>query len=59
MENLNSVLVMFDNPKYNYQTSVSIQSTKESCENYFVGKYFNVGSYPVENMQKCIGIKFN
>lgn len=58
MENLNSVKVIFQDTKYNYETNVSANSTEKDCNNYFVGKYFNLGSYPREDMQKCISIEF-
>lgn len=58
MSRLNTVLVMFSNDIYNYTTSVSAHSTFESSNEYFTGKYFNVCTYPVENMQQCIGIEF-
>jgi hypothetical protein len=57
--NLNSVEVIFKNPEYNYTTDVSSSTTEAKAKNYFVGKFFNVGIYPKENLQKCIGIKFN
>ena len=49
-----AVRIYFKNPKYNYTTDISNQATEESCKSYFVGKYFNVGIYPKENLQKCI-----
>jgi len=52
-----AVRIYFKNPKYNYTTDISNQATEESCKSYFVGKYFNVGIYPKENLQKCIRIK--
>lgn len=55
---LNAVKVIFANPAYNYITSVSATTTKKSAEEYFVGQKFNLGSYPIENMQKCIKIIF-
>ena len=55
---LNEVKVIFENPIYNYSTDVSALSTEESATAYFVGREFNVGVYPVENMQKCIAIEF-
>ena len=55
---LNSVKVLFNNTEYNYQTSVSATATKESVTHYFVGKKFNLGAYPVEDMQVCTGIEF-
>lgn len=55
---LNSVKVLFADSSFNYETSVSATATKKEATNYFVGKWFNVGLYPVENMQQCIGIEF-
>ena len=52
-----AIRIYFKNPKYNYTTDISNQATEESCKSYFVGKYFNVGIYPKENLQKCIRIK--
>lgn len=57
-QKLNSVKVMFADAKYNYETNVSATSTKESVNEYFVGKSFDMGIYPAENMQQCIGIEF-
>lgn len=57
-DNLNGVKVYFADSSLNYYTSVSAQSTKESTEQYFVGKHFNMGVFPIENMQKCIAIEF-
>lgn len=54
----NSVKVIFENPIYNYETAVSLKSTQKTATQYFVGKYFDKGIYPVENMQQCIGIEF-
>lgn len=55
---LHTVEVMFDNPEYNYQTVVSPNSTEESAREYFVGQSFNVASYPKEQMEKIVDIKF-
>lgn len=55
---LNTVKVLFENHDYNYSTSVSHNITEEGCKGYFVGKSFDMGAYPLENMQKCIGIEF-
>src|SRR5574343_112446 len=57
-KNLNIVKVLFEDSKYNYSTDVSAETTKESAEAYFVGKYFDMGIFPVENLQKCTGIEF-
>lgn len=55
---MNSVQVMFSDPKYNYITSVSAQLTEKSCTDYFVGAAFNVGQYPTDDYQRCVNIKF-
>ena len=57
--NLNTVKVLFTDSKYNYETNVSANSTEQTAKEYFVNKYFDLGVYPKEDMQKCIGIKFN
>lgn len=54
----NSVQVMFKNPKHNYITSVSPQSTERSCKDYFVGNLFNMGQYPTNDYQRCVSINF-
>jgi hypothetical protein len=53
---MNSVLVKFANPKYNYVTSIN--GSEDSARKYFVGKNFNVGSFPKEDFQKVIDIEF-
>ena len=55
---MNAVKVMFKNPKYNYITSVSAQSTEQGCNDYFVGNLFNMGNYPKDDYQRCVNIKF-
>jgi hypothetical protein len=55
---MNSVIVKFDNSKYNYQTNVSNNTTLESATKYFVNTWFNLGIYPREEMKKCTSIKF-
>jgi len=55
---MNSVQVMFNDPKYNYITSVSAQSSERSCTDYFVGETFNLGTYPKDDFQRCVDIKF-
>jgi len=55
---LQTVKVLFADEKYNYVTDVSEQATQESINNYFVGKKFDVGMYPNENVQECIGVVF-
>jgi len=56
--NLNTVKVLFTDSKYNYETNVSSNSTEQTAKEYFVGKYFDLGIYPKEDFQKCIGIEF-
>ena len=55
---LNNVKVIFSNSQYNYETNVSANSTEQTTKEYFVGKYFDLGIYPKEDMQKCIDIEF-
>ena len=55
---LNSVKVLFEDSTFNYTTSVSAESTEKSAASYFVGKSFNMGSYPAELFKECIGIEF-
>ena len=52
-----AILVKFENEKYNYETQVSNTAGDDSIRAYFVGQAFDVGSYPVENVQRCIGIE--
>ena len=56
--NLNNVKVIFSNSQYNYETNVSANATEQTTKEYFVGKYFDLGIYPKEDMQKCIDIEF-
>ena len=56
--NLNTVKVLFTDSKYNYETNVSSNSTEQTAKEYFVNKTFDLGIYPKEDMQKCIGIEF-
>lgn len=53
---LNKVIVKFEDEKYNYCTSVN-QLSYEDLTKYFVGTFFNMGKYPIENFQKCVGIE--
>jgi DNA repair protein RadC len=56
---LASVEVMFENPEYNYTTSVNPNATEQEIRKYFVGNMFDMGVYPSENFQKVIDIKYN
>jgi hypothetical protein len=53
---MKAVKVIFADNQYNYTTSVNPKATNEELKKYFVGAVFNLGVYPVENMQKCINI---
>lgn len=57
MSNLKTVSVLFNDNTLNYKTSVNGECSEESLRKYFVGKFFDMGSFPVENMQKCINIE--
>jgi len=54
----NAVKVYFKNPKHNYTTTVGPNVTAEDAKKYFLDKYFNVGVYPKESLQKPTKIKF-
>lgn len=55
---LNSVVVHFEDASNDYETSVSSSTTEETAKAYFVGTWFDVGSYPKELMRRCTGITF-
>lgn len=55
---MNTVAVQFANPSFNYTTSVSLGTGEVEAREYFVGKCFDVGTYPTENLQKVISIEF-
>jgi hypothetical protein len=55
---LNSVKVIFADEKYNYETSMSANSTEQTVKKYFVGKRFNVEAYPKQDLKECINIEF-
>lgn len=54
---LNTVKIILEDGT-SYETSVSAQSTKESCEAYFVGQMIDVGIYPNEKLVRCVGIEY-
>jgi len=56
--NLAKVDVIFSNPKFNYSTNVNSELTEKEARDYFVGNIFNVGSFPKEQMEDVIDIKF-
>lgn len=49
-----AVKVVFANGDYFY---TKINGTKEEIENYYVDKYFNMGTV-TDSMQKCIRVEF-
>jgi len=55
---LNSVKVLFADSTCNYETSVSAHTTEKEATEYFVGKSFDMGHFPAEEIHKCIGIEF-
>lgn len=52
--NFKTASVKFSNEKYNYTTSVNGNLTDDEIKNYFIGKYFNLGNYDKDDMQKCV-----
>lgn len=58
MSNLNYAHIMFKNSNHGYVTDLSVNTTVESVTDYFLHTSFDVGIYPTENMQSCIGIHF-
>lgn len=56
-KNNNSVKVIFEDDRYNYWTSVSAETTKESAADYFVGKALNLGQTE-DNIQTVTAIDF-
>lgn len=55
---MKAIRVKFENEAYNYITSVNPKATKKEIEDYFVGTYFDLGVFPIEDFQKCIGVEF-
>ena len=54
---LKHVQVSFENPNYNYVTSVNGRLEDQEIIDYFVGTRFNVAPYPQEIFKECIGAK--
>lgn len=59
MAQFKTVLVMFEDQAKNYKTPVNGKLTDEEIKEYFINTVFNVGIYPVENMQKCINVEIH
>lgn len=57
MKQFKTVTVKFEDPQHNYKTSVNGECSNESIKQYFVNTSFNVGRFPIENIQKCIGVE--
>jgi len=55
-EGLRTVHVKFAETKYNYHTDVSNNPSDESLRDHFVGATFNLGAFPIDDMQTCIGL---
>ena len=53
---LKTAKVIFENPEYNYVTSVNGKLSDEEIIKYFKGKIFNLGTVG-DNLQKCIDCK--
>lgn len=58
VKKLNSVTVHFEESKFDYTTNVSAAATEEGVKKYFVGRSFDLGTYPNELFKKCTGITF-
>ncbi len=51
---MKSASIKFKDSKFNYETSISMQTTTASLKEYFEGQYFDMGVFPNEDMQQCI-----
>jgi hypothetical protein len=54
---MKSVKILFSDSKHNYSTSINPKCSEEDIKKYFLNKWFNVGAYPIENMQKCVSVE--
>lgn len=50
---MKSIKVIFEDSKYNYETSVNQELTDQQIKEYFIGQIFNLGRFK-DNLQKCI-----
>lgn len=41
----------------NYTWITSINGTDKEIKNYFLGKYFNIGQYPTEKIDKVVKVE--
>lgn len=54
---MKTIKVIFEDKKHNYYTTVNASNSDEDIKKYFVGSFFNVGIFPIEDLQKCIKIE--
>ena len=63
MSNLITVKVKFQDPAYNYKTSMNGECSDESIREYFVNKRLNMAQYRdegyKENFQTCVDVDIN
>lgn len=55
MNNFKTALVQFSNNSHNYFTSVNGKLSDVEIQNYFIGKRFDMGIYPNEDLQISTG----
>jgi len=51
---LKHVLIIFENPNFNYVTSVNGRLDDSIIKDYFIGKHFNIAPYPNEVLRLCV-----
>jgi len=56
MSKLISVKCFYSNGE-TISTNVNGQCSDEEIKDYFVGKYFDLGIYPAENMRMCLKVE--
>lgn len=55
---LTTIKVIFKDPRYNYLTDINANAPHETVKDYFINTSFDMGCYPVEDLQVCIDIEF-
>lgn len=55
---LDSVKVTFANGDW-FITGFNAQVSREEIAKYYMGNYFNVGTYPKEDMQQAVKVEFD
>lgn len=53
-EGLKTAHVKFQDPSYNYSTSVNGALSDQQVKDYFIGKTFNLGQVDQDDLQVCI-----